>query len=112
MQAHSSHGIRVLDDAAAHTATLTPQNSFLTHSFVDQLRTQFGEIVGSRLDSGVSHIVVDLQNVTKADAAGLALLLALKKRADAHGATFRVTGLTTHVRRMVTLARADTALGV
>ncbi len=111
MRAHSSHGIRV-EDLDLETAVLTPQNGFLTHAFADQLRGQFRDIMAARLADGFLTIVVDLQNVTEVDSSGLALLLGIRRRAEAGSAMFTLRGLTPPVKRMIQLTNSGPALGL
>lgn len=61
-----------------------------------QLRTTFDAL----LDAGRYRIVVDMTGLTFCDSTGLGILVATRKRADAHGGWLRLTTPTAQVHHL------------
>ncbi|MER8160435.1 STAS domain-containing protein [Streptomyces sp. NPDC094472] len=61
---------------------------------------------------GQSWIVLDLEQVTFMDSAGLGVVVYGMRRAEAHGGRLRLAGPGAQVRRLLQLTGADAVIGV
>lgn len=112
MDAHTALRMKVEDDPDRSITTLTPRDAYLNYAFADQLRGPVKDIVAARLEGGVQHIVMDLQNVDVMDSCGLSVLIGLKKLAEEGEATFAVCGLAPMVRRLFKLTKLERVFAI
>ena len=73
----------------------------LDHFAAPQIRRRLDELLE---DQTITHLVLDLENLTFMDSSGIGLILGRSKRMQAGGGQLQVRGTSAQINRMLALA--------